>query len=390
MKQTLRLFFIIFFFSLFITNVQAYTKADIIALTENINTCSPETESLISGMRTSYYRMLNERNISEDNLNIIYNNIQIVLNIIKQNNICSVDQKDNLSEEVKKELRNLYEKTNNIILSSPKYVVPDNSSSSDQPVSAPNTNVSIDTSTNEIKIYEDGVLSDVIKVKNKLNDVGLNHQFLKTIKVLIITLTILIILKLILKKNFIINSMLYVAIMLLGGCLLFSDKVSILYDTISLMSVKVSNNNKNLIVENQNIISYPGYGNKYATLRINNNQGDIYFGDNADILKKGIGQASSSYLPGENKKTILSGHNTGVLKELFNVKKQDKINIVTEYGNFIYEVKSTKIINNTDTEMLKKDYDLILYTCYPASNLYGNKRLIVFANLIASKWESNQ
>ncbi len=389
MKQTLRLLLTIFLFSVSISNIMAYTKEDIIALTEDINTCSAETESLISGFRTTYYRMLKERDISDDNLNTIYLNISKVLNVINSNGICSVDQKDKIDENLKKELQALYDATNNIILSSPKYVNSDNPKQ-DQPVTVPDTNVSIDTSNNEIKIYEDGVLADVIKVKSKLNDVGLNKNLLLTIKGLFITLIVFSLLKIIFKKAIIINSLLYVTIFLLSGCLIFKDKVSILYDTISLMSVKVTNNSKSLVVDNQNIISYPGYGSKYATLSIKQKEGNIYFGDDANILKKGVGQASSSYLPGENKKTILSGHNTGILKELFKTKKKDKIIIQTDYGNFIYEVKDSKIINNTDTEMLKKDYDLILYTCYPESNLYGNKRIIVFANLIASKWESNQ
>ena len=45
-----------------------------------------------------------------------------------------------------------------------------------------------------------------------------------------------------------------------------------------------------------------------------------------------------------------------------------------------------EIVKETDIDILEKKYDLILYTCYPNSNLYGDKRVVVFANLKSSKW----
>ena len=58
----------------------------------------------------------------------------------------------------------------------------------------------------------------------------------------------------------------------------------------------------------------------------------------------------------------------------------------TNYAKFEYIVKTSKIVNETDLNSLEKDYDLILYTCYPNKELYGNKRLIIYAKLDKTKW----
>ena len=84
-------------------------------------------------------------------------------------------------------------------------------------------------------------------------------------------------------------------------------------------------------------------------------------------------------------------HNTEVFNELHkrvisNLKNGNKIVIETNYAKFEYTVKTSKIVNETDLNSLEKDYDLILYTCYPNKELYGNKRLIIYAKLDKTKW----
>ena len=68
------------------------------------------------------------------------------------------------------------------------------------------------------------------------------------------------------------------------------------------------------------------------------------------------------------------------------LKNGNKIIIETNYAKFEYIVKTSKIVNETDLNSLEKDYDLILYTCYPNKELYGNKRLIIYAKLDKTKW----
>lgn len=377
---------------IFITEVHAYTKEDILNLTKEVNICDSETKSLFQGVEASYTRLLNTRNISQNNLDLIYNNIKKVINILNKNSLCNMNDEGKLSKKLKDELYNLFEETNNIILSSPTI-----NQSSESPNSGTTnevikeetkveTNIITDSTTNEIKIYEDGVLTNVIKLESKLNYVGLNKIVIITISLIIISLIISIILKFLFKKNILINSILYILILLLPISLIFKNEISKVLDYISLMKLEEKDNHKDLVYENEKIIAYPSYENKYGVIKINNEEEDLYFGDNEKTLKKGVGQANSSHLPGEGKKTILSGHNTGVFKELSNLKKKDTILIETMYGSFEYVVKKIEIVEDTNTDILDNNYDLIMYTCYPNKSLYGNKRIVVMAELVESVW----
>ena len=62
----------------------------------------------------------------------------------------------------------------------------------------------------------------------------------------------------------------------------------------------------------------------------------------------------------------------------------NKIMLVIEVDNLLYDTADTvrQILNGR----LEKDYDLIMYTCYPNKELYGNKRLIIYAKLDKTKW----
>ena len=68
----LAILFVILTFS-----ITAYgaTKEDIISLSNSVSTCSGSTGALIKGFKNSYTRMLNERDISSSDLDIIYSNI---------------------------------------------------------------------------------------------------------------------------------------------------------------------------------------------------------------------------------------------------------------------------------------------------------------------------
>jgi len=378
MKYLKFLVFGLLLINICIFEIDAYTREDIISLTSSFKSCSATTTALIKGATASYSRMLNEREVSSSNLNKIYNNLNTVLKTLKKYEVCSLDDKDNIPSSVLSNIYNLYNETNNIILSSPKI---DNSESKSE------SNVVIDSTTNEIKVYENGVLSDVIKTEEKLNYVGLNKIVIASIIIMIILLLVLfIMLKKFKLKNIFIISGIYILILFLPITILFRNEISLVLDTIESMNVKANGINKEVLVKGEKIISYPLYGAEYAQIYIHDSKGEVYFGDSSSILKKGVGQKSSSYLPGEGKTTILSGHNTGVFKELSSLEKGNKITIETVYGKFIYEVSNSKIVNETDVSVLDKEYDLILYTCYPNSNLYGNKRIIVYANLESSEW----
>lgn len=388
---------ILFFILIISVNTHAISKEDIISLTENINICSNKTNSLLKGFKNSYIRMLNERNINEEDLTTIYNNINKVINILNSNEVCSTEDKDKIPDNVKSTLYNLYNETNYIILKSPKITAENENKENvenkeNKENEEPKTtikediNIVIDKNNDEIKIYDNGTLKDIIKTNNKLNYVGIN----KIVKILIVglsvTLIALIILKTIRRKSLLVISLIYCNIFLFIIIFGFKDKISIGLDVISLMNVQEKITSKQAIISNNKIISYPSYGTNYGTIKISDQVESIYFGDSANILKQGIGTSSMYAIPGDNKKVVLSGHNTGVFRNLSKLKSGNKINIQTNYANFDYTVKATKIVSENDSSSLEKDYDLILYTCYPNDDLYGSKRLIVYANLTKSKW----
>lgn len=357
-------------------DVYAYTKQDIIDISYSIKTCSPKTTALVKGYRNSYLRLLNEREVSQKNLNKIYSDIDKAIKILNDNKLCSMDQESSVSKSLKDKLYNLYDDASEILINSPLISTKKKS----------DTKIIIDSSSKEIKIYQDGTLADIIKTDAKLNYVGLNKNLIFFIALFSIGSLVFFVISFIKKDNFIIKGLVYSFIFILMGLIVFKNQISIGFDMISLMKIKQQSITKDVLTEGNKIISYPLYGNKYATINIKEKSGDIYFGDGADILKRGVGQSNSSVLPGENGTTILSGHNTGVLSALFEIKNGDKIIIQTVYGKFVYNVLYTKVINDTDISSLNEKTDLIIYTCYPNKTLYSNKRLIVYSKLVSDEW----
>lgn len=377
---------ILFFILTFSITAYGATKEDIISLSNSVSTCSGSTGALIKGFKNSYTRMLNERDISSSDLDIIYSNISKAISIINSYDVCSSDGKKNIPSNVKSELYSLYNNSNSIILSSPKITDKKEENNEVKSTTKVDSNLVIDKNNEEVKIYDNGVLTNVIKTTQKLNYVGTN----KVVKITIISLLILLIAFITLRifkiNPLLNNSLIYCTILLLTITTLFRENITLGLDVISLMNVNEKIANKEATVIDKKIVSYPTYGTKYGTIYLNNESDNIYFGDSVNILKQGVGTSSLYDIPGDKEKVVLSGHNTGIFKNLSNLKNGNKIVIETNYAKFEYIVKTSKIVNETDLNSLEKDYDLILYTCYPNKELYGNKRLIIYAKLDKTKW----
>jgi sortase A len=253
----------------------------------------------------------------------------------------------------------------------------------------PEENIVIDLNSNTFEIYEDGNVSEVIEVKEVLNHVGLNSKYIIVFTIVIISLIVFSIFSFILykkkKRSPIIISFIYVNIFLFVGMFLFRNEISIGFDLIDKISMNENASKKEIKTSKKSIISYPSYGEKYATIKIKEESGDIYFGDSSRVLAMGLGQSSNYGFIGEDK-TVISGHNTGFFKNLLNVKEDEEILVETVYGKFNYKVKKIEIVGHTEISKLEEDYDLILYTCYPLGDLYGDKRIIVFLDNIESRW----
>lgn len=377
---------ILFFILTFSITAYGATKEDIISLSNSVSTCPGSTGALIKGFKNSYTRMLNERDVSSSDLDIIYSNISKAISIINSYDVCSSDGKKNIPSNVKSELYSLYNNSNSIILSSPKITDKKEENNEVKTTTKVDSNLVIDKNNEEVKIYDNGVLTNVIKTTQKLNYVGIN----KVVKVSIVLLTILLITFITLRifkiNPLLNNSLIYCTILLLTITTLFRENITLGLDVISLMNVNEKIANKEATVIDKKIVSYPTYGTKYGTIYLNNESDNIYFGDSVNILKQGVGTSSLYDIPGDKDKVVLSGHNTGIFKNLSNLKNGNKIVIETNYAKFEYTVKTSKIVNETDLNSLEKDYDLILYTCYPNKELYGNKRLIIYAKLDKTKW----
>ena len=132
-----------------------------------------------------------------------------------------------------------------------------------------------------------------------------------------------------------------------------------------------------------------GYGDLYAYVRCTRIALDapIYMGDDYDILGRGVGQSFSSFQPGFNRVIVLCAHNNTFFNAFKNIELGDIVDIETSYGTYHYEVKETKVINETDTDAIDYGLDherLIMYTCYPFDMLsHTPYRFIVYADLVS-------
>lgn len=160
-------------------------------------------------------------------------------------------------------------------------------------------------------------------------------------------------------------------------------------DLISIDESKYEQQEMIIDAETKKIKGYPEYGTQYATIKIEkiDKELPVYFGDDLNILKKGVGHSTGSYFPGEGGTIIYMGHNSvDVFRRFSELEVGDKIVVTTSYGTFEYEIYDYKIIVETQLEELpiqKEKEILMIYTCYPLDNIaYAYRRYVVYANLV--------
>lgn len=134
----------------------------------------------------------------------------------------------------------------------------------------------------------------------------------------------------------------------------------------------------------------PDFGTHYARITSSRIGLDapVYFGDSYKILNRGAGHFTGSFLPGFNKTILLSGHNNTFFAPLEHIKVGDLVGYQTNYGNYLYRVRETKILNYKDPKAVNlkgETEELVLYTCYDFSSLSGRKqqRLFVYCDRIS-------
>lgn len=193
------------------------------------------------------------------------------------------------------------------------------------------------------------------------------------------------------RKYFII---LPVVFLLCGYLLFFACLTPILNPLVSIYGLAFSNANVNTIVEpgensafnggtgaykgllSSADITFPSYGDHFGHITVDgtNIDTDIIFGDDTALLKKGACMSFYSHIPGSGRGILIGAHNNTYFHTLQNVQNGATVNVETTYGNYVYRVYETKVLNvDTDSSYriaLNGDKEiLILYTCYPNNTL---------------------
>ena len=372
----------------------AVTKDSIFKYLDSQEVCDKESKQLLNQYKLQFSRMIKESDLSDIELELVFNNIKSSVEELKKQGVCKKeDFKDIPSATLDKVEDKLIDAITTVIEAPSIY-------GEDVPKSI--NGVVIDRNTMTIQIISNNALADKFELNaKKFNYVGSSKVAVNTSYILIGLFIIISIVIIILKKKNKLTSMMIpllaidiVAFIIGISFIVFSKPINIGLGYLNMMRRPDSLVSKKIVVnENHEIMQYPNYYDEYAVLKIDsvNIEEKVAFGDGTDVLAADIGHATTSYMPGEGNTIIYSGHNYK-LDNLENIKKNDEIVIETSYGVFTYKVTDTKIMK--DNEYGKIEYDtgkevLVLYTCYPFSKLvYGDKRFVVYAELTKESWAS--
>lgn len=371
---------LIIFFLFFPFFVSAYTKEDIISLVSNKKLCDSTTSNMYETYLNTYTRILKSKDVNEELANQIYEKITYALTTLEDNKVCKIEDYQALNADLKSKIYNSLYSAMRLILKA-------------KDLENKKTNIKINNDQT-IEIFENGKLVDRLDLtKTKFNYVGYSKKFVFLKYALIISLiTLILFLKFIKKKQLknLLAIILNLNIFALIIYICIGTKIYDLYSLINIMNIKENNDVFNVKVKDQKIIEKPSYGANYGTLKIGslNIELPIYYGETKEILKRGV--ASNTNMPGENKRIIMSAHNSNkFLKNIKDIKNDELIKIETTYGKFEYQVFKTEVLNEDEFDKLSKSDKelLVIYTCYPFDEvIYSNKRFVVYAYLIEEDW----
>ncbi len=371
---------LIIFFLFFPFFVSAYTKEDIISLVSNKKLCDSTTSNMYETYLNTYTRILKSKDVNEKLANQIYEKITYALTTLEDNKVCKIEDYQALNADLKSKIYNSLYSAMRLILKA-------------KDLENKKTNIKI-SNDQTIEIFENGKLVDRLDLtKTKFNYVGYSKKFVFLKYALIISLITLILFLKFIKKKQLKNLLVIILNLNIFALIIYiciGTKIYDLYSLINIMNIKENNDVFNVKVKDQKIIEKPSYGANYGTLKIGslNIELPIYYGETKEILKRGV--ASNTNMPGENKRIIMSAHNSSkFLKNIKDIKNDELIKIETTYGKFEYQVFKTEVLNEDEFDKLSKSDKelLVIYTCYPFDEvIYSNKRFIVYAYLIEEDW----
>jgi sortase A len=127
-------------------------------------------------------------------------------------------------------------------------------------------------------------------------------------------------------------------------------------------------------------------GDTIAKLTIPRLDAQLYVveGDSTRDLRRGPGHLTGTALPGDNGNCVIAGHRDTHLRVLKDIRQGDDILMQTKTGEYLYRVKSIRVVSPDYTEPLQptKDAELNLITCYPFFYVgSAPKRFVVEARL---------
>ncbi|MBR4288818.1 MAG: class D sortase [Clostridia bacterium] len=139
-----------------------------------------------------------------------------------------------------------------------------------------------------------------------------------------------------------------------------------------------------------NTLQFPTRGALYAKLAIDSCflETDVYFDDSDEALSRGgVGQHYATKIPGCGTPILICGHSIGKFSALQYVKVGDIVTMTTNYGIYEYQVREIAIKDMDDptaADLTQEKEELILYTCYPFTNLrLTRERYFVYADKIS-------
>lgn len=119
----------------------------------------------------------------------------------------------------------------------------------------------------------------------------------------------------------------------------------------------------------------------------------VHEGDDAATLRHAAGHIPSTAFPGDPGNVAFAAHRDTFFRPLRNIKKDDKILVTTQDGNYEYVVQSTAIVSPSDVSVLESStsHELTLVTCYPFYYIgSAPHRFIVHASQVAASEPSQQ
>lgn len=181
-------------------------------------------------------------------------------------------------------------------------------------------------------------------------------------------------------------------LLIVGGVLFIGYGVWNIMDTkaqtensISEAKAAINNKEKEKWVDKESERFVPPIGDAVGLLEIEKIDGvlPIVEGTDPDDLEKGVGHYKGSFYPDENGQIVLSGHRDTVFRRAGELEIGDELKIILPYGEFSYQITSTKIVEADDRSIITLDdskEELILTTCYPF-RFVGNapQRYIIYA-----------